>query len=194
MIRNSITKDEIKHLPLLKFDGKILLAHGDDELDDIFNELYKAKMVGFDTETKPTFKKGQVNPIALLQFALNGQAYLFRVHQTGIPKGIVDFLSDPGIKKIGVALDDDFVQLKRQIHFEPQNIIDLNKLAPQLGIENIGVRNLSAIFLGGRVSKNQQTSNWENPELTKPQLNYAATDAWVCLKVYQKMVSLGMVE
>jgi len=193
MIRNSITKDEIKFLPLLKFNGKIILINGDNNLDEVMNELYKAKMVGFDTETKPTFKKGQINPIALLQFSLNGKAFLFRVHHSGIPEEIVDFLADPQVAKIGVALDDDFVQLRRQVDFEPQNIIDLNKLAPELGIENIGVRNLSAIFLGGRVSKNQQTSNWENPELTKSQLIYAATDAWVCLKIYQKMISLNLI-
>ncbi len=193
MIKTSITKEEITHLPLIKFSGKIILKNGDNDIDAIMEEMYAAKMVGFDTETKPTFRKGQINPIALLQFALNGKSFIFRVHKTGVPQELVDFLSDPAIAKIGVALDDDFVQLRRQVDFEPQNIVDLNKLAPQLGVENIGVRNLSGIFLGGRVSKNQQTSNWENPELTKSQLNYAATDAWVCLKIYQKMQHLGMV-
>ena len=193
MIRSSITKDEIQHLPLIKFNGKIIVTNGDGNIDELMNELYQVKMVGFDTETKPSFKKGQINPIALLQFSTNGKSYLFRVHHTGVPQELIDFLCDPSVAKIGVALDDDFVQLRRQINFEPENIIDLNKLAPQLGIENIGVRNLSGIFLGGRVSKNQQTSNWENPELTKSQLTYAATDAWVCLKIYQKMQQLGMV-
>ena len=193
MIKTSITKDEIVHLPVLKFNGKIILKNGDQDIAPVMEELYSAKMVGFDTETKPTFKKGQVHPIALLQFAVNGKAFIFRVHESGIPNAIVNFLSDPSIIKIGVALDDDFAQLRRQVDFEPQNFIDLNKLAPQLGIENIGVRNLSAIFLDGRVSKNQQTSNWENPELSKSQLNYAATDAWVCLKIYQRMIQLGMV-
>ncbi len=192
-MKHSITKDEIKKLPLLKFNGKIILANGHADVDEFLNELYSGKVVGFDTETKPTFKKGQVNPIALLQFALNGKAFLFRVHQSGVPKEIIDFLSEPSVIKVGVALDDDFLQLKRQIDFEPKNTIDLNKLAPQLGVENIGVRNLSGIFLDGRVSKNQQTSNWENPELTKSQMIYAATDAWVCLKIYQRMQQLGMV-
>jgi ribonuclease D len=193
MIRNSITKEEITHLPLLKFNGKIIVRNGDADLDGFLDTMYNAGMVGFDTETKPNFKKGQSNPVALLQFAVNGQAFIFRIHQTGMPKELADFLADPNVAKIGVALDDDFIALKRQIHFEQQNIIDLNKLAPELGIENIGVRNLSAIFLEGRISKNQQTSNWENPDLTKSQLVYAATDAWVCLKIYQKMQQLGMV-
>lgn len=192
MINSNITKDEIKKLPLLKFEGEIVVAETEEAIEQALVELFHYKLVGFDTETKPSFKKGKTNPLALLQFAIDQKAFLLRVSRAGIPKIVLDFISDPSISKVGVALDDDFHQLRKLVDLRPQNIVDLNKLAPSLGIEKIGVRNLSAIFLNGRVSKNQQTSNWENQALTSAQQNYAATDAWVCLKIYERMIELDM--
>lgn len=192
MINANISKEDIKTLPLLKFEGKIVVAETETAIEKAMEELWQYKLIGFDTETRPSFKKGKTYPLALLQFAIDNKAYLLRVHKTGILKCVIDFISNPAIMKVGVALDDDFHQLRKQTDIQPENIVDLNKLAPTLGIEKIGVRNLSAIFLNGRVSKNQQTSNWENLVLTGAQQNYAATDAWVCLKIYERMLDLDM--
>lgn len=194
MINSNITKDEIQNLPLLKFEGKIIVVDNEDDIEKVMQELSRFERVGFDTESKPNFKKGNSNPLALMQFSVDKRCYLVRVHRTGVTKPITDFMANSDVVKIGLALDDDFHQLKKQTKFIPENFIDLNKLAPQLGVEKIGVKNLSAIFLNGRVSKNQQTSNWENPTFTDAQLTYAATDAWVCLKIYEKMIELGMVK
>lgn len=193
MINPNITKDEIQELPLLKFKGKIIVADDEESIGKVMEELSHHERVGFDTESKPNFKKGKSNPLALMQFAVDKRCYLVRVHRTGVIRPITDFMANADVVKIGLALDDDFHQLKKQTKFTPQSFIDLNKLAPKIGIEKIGVKNLSAIFLNGRVSKNQQTSNWENPILTDAQLSYAATDAWVCLKIYEKMLELKMV-
>ena len=192
-ISKTITKEEINELPQIKFEGKMVLIEDHEKLDEALEEIYSADVVGFDTETKPSFKKGQINKLALLQIALPDKTFLVRVNGNGLLGKFKKFLTDPGVLKIGVALDDDFLQIKRQLHFEPDNFIDLNKLAPELGFEKIGVRNLSALFLNGRVSKNQQTSNWENEKLTYAQKVYAATDAWVCLKIYEKMKEIKLI-
>jgi len=190
--RKEISKDEIKLLPLLKYEGKVVVIEREDAVERAIEEIMKADMVGFDTESRPSFKKGIINPVAMLQVALEDVVYIIRVSHCGFTSSVVDLLQSGNVLKIGISLDDDFLQLQRSVNVVPHNFIDLNKLAPQNGIDNIGVRNLSGIFLEGRVSKNQQTSNWEAHKLTKAQITYAATDAWVCLKIYQQMMLNGI--
>lgn len=194
MFEKRITKQEINELPLFKYEGKVVIAANEQQIDKAIFEIEKHDIVGFDTETKPTFRKGQFNHVALIQIAIQEKVYLLRINQIGITKTLFRFLSDDKIQKIGIALDDDLIALKRRGRFIPAGFVDLNKIAPTLGIENIGARNLSALLLNNRISKNQQISNWENPTLTEPQIKYAATDAWICLEIYNKLTHWGYMQ
>jgi len=194
MFEKKITKQEINELPLFKYEGKTIIAATESQIDKAIFEIEEHDIVGFDTETKPTFKKGQFNHVALIQIALQEKVYLLRINQVGITTTLARFLTNDNIKKIGIALDDDIIALKKRRKFVPGGFIDLNKIAPSLGIENIGARNLSALLLNNRISKNQQISNWENQMLTVSQIKYAATDAWVCLEMYNRLKYWGYLE
>lgn len=191
MFAKRITKTEINELPLFKFEGKTVIAATEQQIDRAIFEIEKHDLVGFDTESKPAFKKGQFNHVALVQIAVPDMVYLLRIHHAGISKTLKKFLENEDIVKVGIALDDDLIALNKRRRIHPKGFIDLNQLAPSLGIENIGARNLSALVLNSRISKNQQISNWENPSLTIPQIKYAATDAWICLEIYNKLMHWG---
>lgn len=186
-MRRAISKEEINQLPVLSFQEEIVFCEREKEMIAALEELNEYPVVGFDTESKPTFKKGQFHHVALVQLAMDRKVFLFRVFETGIPQELADFFSNEDIVKVGIALDDDIKSLQKRKKFIPRSFVDLNQVATNLLIENIGVRNLSAIFLNGRVTKGQQTSNWENRNLTIAQKRYAATDAWVCLKIYEEL-------
>jgi len=191
MFDKSITKNEINELPLFRYEGKTIIAATDKQIDKAIFEIEEHDIVGFDTESKPAFKKGQFNHVALIQIAVPGKVYLLRIHQVGITHTLSKFLSNDSITKVGIALDDDLISLKKRRRFLPRGFKDLNMIAPTLGIEKIGARNLTALILKNRISKNQQVSNWENHVLTTPQIKYAATDAWVCLEIYHKLMGWG---
>ena len=194
MFDKKITKQEINELPLFKYEGKTIIAATEAQIDKAIFEIEAHEIVGFDTESKPTFKKGQFNHVALVQISVPEKVYLLRINQVGITTTLARFLSDEKILKIGIALDDDIIALKKRRRFVARGYIDLNKIAPTLGIENIGARTLTALLLNSRISKNQQISNWENQFLTEPQIKYAATDAWICLEMYNKLKYWGYLE
>lgn len=191
MFPANITNDEINELALHQYNGKIVVISEEKKIDKALNEIRRSPMVGFDTETKPSFKKGERNDPSLLQVALEKKVFLFRLNYTGITQTIADFLSDEDTKKIGVALRDDIKELQAMQDFPPGGFIELPKMVKPLGIESNGLRKLTAIILGYRISKSAQTSNWENEVLTEKQLAYAATDAWVCHQMYSKLVRQG---
>ena len=171
----------------LSFQGKIHLICSDAELAAVTAGLNSAKILGFDTETKPAFRKGEFYPVALLQLSTPEVAYLFRLNKIGLPKSIVRLFENPNISIVGIGIRDDIKDLKKLRDFEPKGFVDLNELGSQLGFESIGARNFSGMFMKHRISKSQQVSNWENPVLTDSQIRYAATDAWICLEIYEKM-------
>ena len=138
MFEKRITKQQINDLPLFKYEGKVVIAATESQIDRAIFEIEKERIVGFDTETKPTFKKGEFNHVALVQVALKEKVYLLRINQIGITNTLARFLSNEKIRKIGIALDDDIIALRRKRRFIPAGFIDLNKIAPTLGIENIG--------------------------------------------------------
>ncbi|MCK5280264.1 MAG: 3'-5' exonuclease domain-containing protein 2 [Cyclobacteriaceae bacterium] len=194
MFEKRITKQDINELPLFKYEGKTVIAADEKQIDKAIFEIEKHDLVGLDTETKPTFKKGQFNHVALIQIAVPEKVYLLRIHRVGITNTLANFFSNDQIIKVGIALDDDLIALNKRRRFNPGGFLDLNKIAPTLGIENIGARNLSALLLNFRISKNQQVSNWENPILTQHQIKYAATDAWICLEMYNKLNYWGYLD
>jgi len=179
-----ITNDEINELPLGAFEGAIELISDKNFLKQAFDEINLHKAVGFDTETRPTFTRGQLYKVALMQIAIPKKVFLIRLNLTGLTPEIIHFLENESILKVGVALRDDVKALERLKRFKPAGITELTTLTKQARIEVESVKKLAGLFLGFRISKGAQTSNWEAPELNEKQLSYAATDAWVCLEVF----------
>lgn len=193
MFDKEITKDQINELPLKRYDGKVVVVSTADQLSEALMELRKASVIGFDTESRPAFRKGEYYPIAMIQMAIPGKVFLIRVNLTGFTKELQDLFTEENIVKAGISIRDDIKELQRLAPFEPAGVVDLNDLTRELGVMNIGVRSLSGIFLGIRISKGQQTSNWERETLSEGQIYYAATDAWVCLKIYEILDEKGFV-
>jgi len=186
-----ITAEEIKKLPLEMFRGDVFVVSDYADFQRAIAMVRRESVLGFDTETKPSFKKGRRNKVSLLQLATDKQAWLFRLSRIGLPRELVAVLENPEIVKIGLALRDDLHSLHTLQPFEPRNMIDLQKIVSQYGITAQGLRKLAAIVLGVRISKSQQVTNWENPVLAESQVLYAATDAWVCYAIWKKLNSHG---
>jgi len=177
-------------LPILRYRGPIHLVSRDTDL----RELRHESVVGFDTETRPTFRKGQSHPASLVQMATGKAVYLFQLAQLDSSRVLAETLANARIVKAGIALDRDLLELGKLFPVEPKNIVDLGTVAKKAGYEQTGVRNLTGLFLGGRITKSAQTSNWAQPHLTSSQLTYAATDAWVCRELYRRFEKLGLIE
>lgn len=185
-MNTKITNEEINLLPLNAYSGEIIIISHRENLKPAFDEIKQHAVVGFDTETKPVFVRGHQNKVALMQIAVEKKVFLIRIKATGITPEIIDFLENESILKAGVALRDDVKALQRLKNFKPGGIVELNDLAKKAGLEIEGVKKLAGLLLGFRISKSAQTSNWE-ADLNEKQISYAATDAWVCLEVYNKL-------
>jgi ribonuclease D len=193
MFANSIPKEDIKHLPLIKFEGTIHTVETMEALDEALKIIRTQEIMGFDTETKPTFTKGDYNHTAIIQLSTMTDAFIIRISEIGIPDQLKDILEDQGILKVGISIRDDIKELKAMRAFKAGGFLDLNEVAKELGITQIGMKSLTGIFLKARISKSQQTSNWETKELSPGQLSYAATDAWVCIKIYRMLMDKGVI-
>lgn len=187
----TISAEEINNLPLRTFEGKTLVVSESEKLPKIIREIEEHAVVGFDTETRPSFKKGQFYQVSLLQLAIPGSVFLIRINHTGVTADITRLFENPAVIKAGVGIRDDLKSLQKQRGFEPASCLDLSNLAKQAGLQVESVKKLSALLLGFRISKSAQTSNWEAPTFTQKQIEYAATDAWVCLELYHKLRSLS---
>jgi len=179
-----LEKAAINELPLIRFHGTIHLAEDAKSFKKYADRLAKQKILGFDIECKPNFKRGPNNPPALIQFSTADQAFLFRLYPTMKLGPLIRVLEDPKIVKTGVAIKDDIYNLKKIEEFEPAGFEDLAPLAQSLEIEQTGLRNLTAIFFSHRLSKSAQLSNWQKFPLSQSQKHYAATDAWISRKRY----------
>lgn len=182
--KDQITREEMASLPREKFTGDIFYIDSPEAFDEFIPELFNESVLGFDTETKPAFKKGVFNEVSLLQLSTSTKAFLVRLNKVGLPGKIKDLLSDSSIIKAGVAIHDDIIGLQRIENFMPDGFIDLQDYVKDFGIKDNGLKKLSANVLGFQISKRQQTSNWEQEQLTTAQIEYAATDAWVCHQIY----------
>lgn len=180
----SVTDDELKNLPLLQFNGRVNLVDSMHTFRQVIGEIGRPAVLGFDTETRPSFRKGQRHKVSLLQLADDSRAWLFRLNMIGLPPELTDLLADDAVIKTGVAIHDDIKALRSLAPFEPGGFVDLQTVVADHGIKQLGLKKLSAIILGYSISKSQQTSNWEALALTEPQQLYAATDAWVCRRIY----------
>jgi ribonuclease D len=186
-LRISITAEEINNLPLRTFHGKTTVISDPDQLVRAVKDIESNEVVGFDTETRPSFKKGQVFQVSLLQLAIPKKVFLIRLNQTGVTRELAALFSNPKIIKTGVGIRDDLKALQKLRNFEPARCYDLSTLAKKAGLQVESVKKLTALLLGFRISKSAQTSNWEVVTFTKKQIEYAATDAWVCLELFHKL-------
>jgi ribonuclease D len=182
-----IEKEDLHSLSNIVYSGKIIVVNNLAEAENAVEYLSQFELLGFDTETKPAFRKGQKHKIALLQLSSNCKAYLFRIHLVGIPDCVLNLLENENIKKIGAAVHDDIKGLQGIRKLTPAGFVDLQNIVPQYGILDKSVQKIAAIVLNARVSKSQRLTNWENATLTHLQQVYAATDAWVCREIYVRL-------
>lgn len=191
MYQETITPEEIEQMDLAAFPGRINVITGPGpELDHAIEHLSNQRFIGFDTETKPVFQAHQPrHHTALLQLSSETEAFLFRLQELGLPQEIADILADPYITKIGAAVGEDIHGLQHYCRFEPHRFLDLQPFGDRYGIKEKSVRKMAAIILGRKVSKAQQCSNWEAQPLSDAQLLYAATDAWICVKMYKALLA-----
>lgn len=187
MFRAEITKEEINELEVGQFGGEIRVVDTRQRFYDAMEELRDYSIVGFDTETKPTFRKGVNHSIALVQLANSEVSWLFRINRIGLRRELIDYLEDEAVLKIGAGLSDDMRRLNQITPVNPKGFLDLQKYVEAFNIESKSLKKLAAIVLDIKISKSQQMSNWEADELSRQQEIYAATDAWVCLKIYHRL-------
>lgn len=190
MYRITIPPEEIEKLELVSFPGSIIVIEAQGEaFDKAVAYLRRQKIIGFDTESRPSFSSDQPHyGVSLLQLSGATKAFLFRIKKCGMPKSLCRLLADPRVVKVGAAVHDDLRGLKRLHGFEPAGFVDLQKIGWEYGIRDKAVKKLAANILGIRISKTQQLSNWEADRLSEPQQRYAATDAWVCREMYLKLL------
>ena len=181
----TISKEEIRKLPLIVFQGTTHIIDTSEKATEAIEKLNKEKLIGFDTETKPVFKKGITHKIALVQLSTEKDAYLFRINKIGFPQALISLLENENILKIGADINLDIRGLKKIKPFTPAGFMDIQTMAQSAGITDLSLRKLTAIILKRRLSKRQQLSNWEKEELTLGQQHYAATDACTCLRMYK---------
>lgn len=195
MIPFQITKEEINELPLGQFEGEIYLVNKAEDVEEVVEFLETQTILGFDTETKPAFRKGVINPVSLLQLSTKTQAFLFRLNDIGFPNDLRTLLEREHIVKVGAAVHDDLKGLSKLTDsFYPNSFFDLNDELKKVGFHNVGVRNLCGMVLKMRISKSEQVSNWEAPILTEKQQRYAATDAWACLEIFELLKKEGYLD
>lgn len=182
-----MSKDEINACPMERWTGPVSVVRTRNELAGAMRKLAGHTLLGFDTETRPAYKKGESYPPALLQLASDDDVFIFQLKHLGLAKPLHEILADPAIIKAGVSLDYDIRELNKLSRFKAAGFMDLGNLAKKAGIKNHGLRGLAAVFLGFRISKGAQTSNWAKDVLTPQQIQYAATDAWVGRRLYLAM-------
>jgi ribonuclease D len=187
MFAEKISGEELLELPLKQFEGDIVMVETPKMAKIAVKYLQDFDVIGFDTETRPSFRKGDNHQVALLQLATNEKAFLIRVQKVGLSQGIRELFINSDILKPGVAIRDDLKVLQKIQNFRPAGFIELQEIARQIGINDFSLKKLCAIILGFRISKSQQLSNWDSDQLTDQQLLYAATDAWASLKIYEKL-------
>lgn len=183
-LTNRISKEYINTLPIIRFDGDVVMVTSEQQAEDVLKHLMEETWVGFDTESKPSFTKGTSYPVSLVQFSTQDTAYLFQLKKTGFSDRLVELLENKQIKKIGVGIKADIVKLQEQRPFIAGGFVDLSELAAAKGIIQVGVRGLTARYLHHRLPKTAQKTNWARSKLTMKQQIYAASDAWICLQIY----------
>ncbi len=183
-----ISNDETAGLPAIAFGGEIRVVDHDRQVEAACAYLMSQPIIGFDTETRPSFQHGVTYKVSLLQLSGGDRCYLFRLNRIALSRPILRLLESPDVMKVGADVAGDLRSLRQLRHFRDGGFVDLQDIAHEWGIEERSLRKLSAIVLGQRVSKAQRLSNWEAQTLTDKQKLYAATDAWVCTRIYERLM------
>jgi len=186
---NRLSKEYINSLPVIRYEGSIKIIEDNQELDDLLEQIPDGTITGFDTETKPVFRRGQDRLPALVQIALPETVLLVKLNPLKLPAALIKFFERESVKKTGIGLRTDIAKLQSISPFTARGFIDLSDIATPKGIIQTGVRALAARYLQGRVSKAEQKSNWERKNLTDKQKSYAATDAWACALIYHEILN-----
>ena len=190
VIYNKYDKTKIGTLPRVNFEGRIVVVLNEREAEKAVHYLLSQPLLGVDTETRPSFKKGQMHHVALLQVSSHDVCFLFRLNQMGLSPSVKRLLEDQKVPKIGLSLRDDLHSLRTLGDFETGNFIDLQDHVREIGVEDLSLQKLYANFFGLRISKREQLTNWEADILNDKQKMYAATDAWTCIMLYEELMRL----
>lgn len=187
----SISKEELATLPIASYPGRIVMVDSDEDVINAVDTLRKETVIGFDTETKPSFKRGRSNNVALLQLSTHETCFLFRLNHIGLHDQVRSLLEDSNILKIGVSIHDDFHNLRKLYNLEPAGFIDLQSYVKDFEIADNSLARIYAILFGRRISKGQRLTNWEANHLTNHQQEYASLDAYACIQIYDLLTSQG---
>lgn len=190
IVRRTIHKEELKELPKTAFPGQIHVVQSEAETVKAVAYLLSKPAVGIDSETRPSFTKGQTHKVALLQISSEECCFLFRLNMTGLSQPLVDLLENPDVVKVGLSLRDDFMMLHKRAPFNQQSCVELQEYVHQFGIQDKSLQKIYAILFEEKISKSQRLSNWEADILSDGQKQYAATDAWACLNIYNLLQEL----
>ena len=190
IIKEAFDKKEIGALPVASFEGRIIVVQSETESDKAVSYLLSQQILGIDTETRPSFRKGQTHQVALLQVSTVDTCFLFRLNMIGITESIKRLLEDCSVIKVGLSLKDDMHQLSKRADFTPGMFIELQNEVKKMGIKDMSLQKIYANLFSKRISKGQQLSNWEADTLTPQQKAYAATDAWACIMIYNELNEL----
>lgn len=190
MYKQNLTNDEVNALPNIQFEGDIFVVNTAEEQKEAAEYLASQSVLGFDTESRPSFTKGVQDKISLVQVSSNERAYLFRVNKTPLIYEVLRIFQSRKIVKVGLAINDDLKRVASvNQKFYPRNFIDLQKIVGKYGIKELGLKKISGIVMGAKISKAQRLSNWNANNFTESQLRYAATDAWICVEIYEKLLN-----
>lgn len=189
-IYNRLDKEYIKDLPLVSFPGKIITVNSEREADKAVPFLLSKDILGVDTETRPSFKKGQQHKVSLLQVATEDICFLFRLNYIGMATPVISLLSNTDVPMVGLSWHDDLAALQKRMEFKPGLFIDIQDIIGDIGIEDKSLQKLYANIFKQKISKRQQLTNWDADVLSDKQMSYAATDAWACVRLYKEILKL----
>lgn len=190
IIKRTIDRETLNELPKAFFQGQIHVAQTPTEAEKAVEYLKQYPIVGIDSETRPSFSKGKQYKVALLQVSTPDHCFLFRLNLTGLTLPVITLLESPSITKVGLSLHDDFMMLHKRAPFQPRAYVELQEYVRPFGIQDKSLQKIYGILFNEKISKTQRLSNWEAPVLTEPQKLYAATDAWACLNIYNRLQEL----
>ena len=190
IIKRTIDKEALKDMPKATFEGQIHVVQTPQEAEKAVAYLRQYPIVGIDSETRPSFSRGRIYKVALLQISSDEHCFLFRLNLTGLTLPVIQLLETPSVTKVGLSLRDDFMMLHKRAPFQPRAVIELQEYVRPFGIQDMSLQKIYGILFGQKISKSQRLTNWEADTLTQPQQLYAATDAWACLNIYHKLEEL----
>lgn len=193
MTERHITKQEINELPMRQYEGPVHVITSAEQIPDAIAKLQKESVIGFDTETRPAFRKGESYLPSLIQLATADEVFIFQLCHSKFPAELREIFSDAAVVKAGVAIKRDIEELNELAPFEPEGFVELADFARQAKIKNLGLRGLAALLFSFRISKKEQVSNWARKELTDGQIRYAATDAWLGREIYLRFRQDGVI-